>query len=110
MPYRRSPDPVWMTFAEASALFGKSRPGLTPHCGATPISRGPSHSPRAIPSFGRRCSPTRNGGSPARGADVAISWRDVLPVHPAADLFPMMSPEDLRALGEDIKANGLKHP
>lgn len=35
------------------------------------------------------------------------SWRDSYPVHPAADLFPMMSPEELQALGEDIKQNGL---
>jgi hypothetical protein len=38
------------------------------------------------------------------------SWRDVLKIHPAAELFPRMSPDDLRALGEDIKANGLKSP
>lgn len=38
------------------------------------------------------------------------SWRDVLPIHAACDLFPMMSPEELRALGEDIKKNGLKNP
>jgi hypothetical protein len=38
------------------------------------------------------------------------SWRDVLPVHPAADLFPMMSPDELRSLGDDIKKNGLKSP
>ncbi len=38
------------------------------------------------------------------------SWRDVLPVHPAADLFPMMLPDELRALGEDIKKNGLAEP
>jgi len=36
------------------------------------------------------------------------SWRDLLPVHPAAELFPMMSEEELRALGEDIKKNGLR--
>jgi hypothetical protein len=38
------------------------------------------------------------------------SWRDVLAVHPAADEFPMMGPDELRALGEDIKQNGLIHP
>jgi DNA-binding Lrp family transcriptional regulator len=38
------------------------------------------------------------------------SWRDVLPIHPAAELFPLMSPDDLRALGEDIKKNGLRIP
>jgi hypothetical protein len=40
----------------------------------------------------------------------AKSWRDVLPVHPAADLFPMMSPDELKVLGEDIKRNGLEVP
>ena len=37
------------------------------------------------------------------------SWRDVIKVHPATDLFPMMSPDELKALGEDIRQNGLAH-
>jgi hypothetical protein len=41
---------------------------------------------------------------------ITKSWRDVLPIHPAANLFPLMSPDELRALGEDIKKNGLKIP
>ncbi|MBR0945914.1 ParB N-terminal domain-containing protein [Bradyrhizobium liaoningense] len=36
------------------------------------------------------------------------SWRDVIKVHPAADLFPMMSPDELKALGEDIRQNGMR--
>jgi hypothetical protein len=36
------------------------------------------------------------------------SWRDVLPVHPAADLFLLMSEVELIELGEDIKKNGLR--
>jgi hypothetical protein len=38
------------------------------------------------------------------------SWREILPVHPAADLFPSMSEAELRELGEDIKKNGLQIP
>jgi hypothetical protein len=38
------------------------------------------------------------------------SWRDVLPVHPAADLFPTMSDSELRELGNDIKKNGMMTP
>jgi hypothetical protein len=38
------------------------------------------------------------------------SWKDVIKVHPAADMFPMMSETELKELGEDIKANGLRSP
>ena len=37
------------------------------------------------------------------------SWRDVLPIHPAAEMFPMMSRDELRALAEDIKVHNLAH-
>jgi ParB/Sulfiredoxin domain len=37
-------------------------------------------------------------------------WHSKYKVHPAADVFPMMPDEELKKLGEDIKANGLKHP
>jgi hypothetical protein len=33
-----------------------------------------------------------------------------LPVHPAADLFPMLGDDELQTLAESIKANGLLHP
>jgi hypothetical protein len=37
-------------------------------------------------------------------------WREIYKVHPAADVFPMMSDEELAELGEDIKKNGLRVP
>jgi hypothetical protein len=40
-----------------------------------------------------------------------MSWRDHLPVHPAAELFPLMKdtdPEGLRKLADDIENNGLR--
>src|SRR5262245_24155142 len=37
------------------------------------------------------------------------SWRDILPIHPAADLFPPLPPDEQRALGQDIKKHGLLH-
>jgi len=40
----------------------------------------------------------------------AKSWRDFLPIHPAAERFPLMSPDELRVLAEDIKQNGLRIP
>jgi ParB-like nuclease family protein len=33
-----------------------------------------------------------------------------LPVHPAAEEFPMLPEAELKALGADIKANGQHHP
>jgi ParB-like chromosome segregation protein Spo0J len=36
-------------------------------------------------------------------------WRETVKVHPAADLFPMRSDEELDALAADIKKNGLQH-
>jgi ParB-like chromosome segregation protein Spo0J len=38
-----------------------------------------------------------------------MGWRDQK-VHPAADVFPMMSDEELAELGEDIKEKGLLAP
>src|SRR5262249_58577494 len=35
------------------------------------------------------------------------SWRDVLPIHPAAKHFPPMSSDELKGLGADIIKNGL---
>ena len=38
------------------------------------------------------------------------TWRDVIPVHPAANLLPPMSANELKALGEDLKLRGMTAP
>ena len=38
------------------------------------------------------------------------SWRDLIPVHPAAELFPRPSDDELLKLGEDIRARGVVFP
>jgi hypothetical protein len=39
---------------------------------------------------------------------LIMAWRDHLKIHPACDLLPAMTPEELRALSDDIKANTLQ--
>jgi hypothetical protein len=36
------------------------------------------------------------------------SWRDVLAIHPAAEMFPRPSRDELIVLGNDVRANGLQ--
>jgi ParB/Sulfiredoxin domain len=40
--------------------------------------------------------------------ETHASWRDIYQVHPCADVFPMMSDEEIEALATDIKVNGLR--
>jgi transposase len=37
------------------------------------------------------------------------SWRDTVPIHPAADMFPLMSKDELEELATDIKKNGFRN-
>ncbi len=37
-------------------------------------------------------------------------WRNVLPIHPAADMLPLMTPEQLQEHADDIAKNGLIVP
>lgn len=47
---------------------------------------------------------------PASDKKQASKWREKYRVHPAADILPMISDEEIAKLGEDIKKNGLKQP
>jgi hypothetical protein len=38
-----------------------------------------------------------------------MSWRDVLSIHPAAELLPRIPEDELKALGDDIKKYGLRN-
>ena len=42
--------------------------------------------------------------------DIINSWRDVLPIHPAAELLPLMSADELHELAEDIKLHHQRIP
>jgi hypothetical protein len=85
----------------------KRRPGekaafriSTDRATAGPIARPDQNSAR----FPRPQGPSK-GDRPK--TNKPKSWRDVLKIHPAAELFPMMSADELRELGEDIKKNNL---
>jgi len=53
---------------------------------------------------------TKQALSEGETDSIKGGWRTVLSVHPAADLFPMMEPDELRALAEDIKKHGIRTP
>ena len=40
--------------------------------------------------------------------DCPKNWRDFLPVHPAAELFPLLDKDELRELADDIAKHGLQ--
>ena len=52
----------------------------------------------------------RQGAQRRRREVPKQSWRDHLSVHPAAELFPLMGDDELRATAEDIEKNGLREP
>src|SRR5262245_13512064 len=47
---------------------------------------------------------------PTQPPQCVTSWRDILLIHPAAELFPLISADEQRELGEDIQQHGLLEP
>jgi hypothetical protein len=45
-----------------------------------------------------------------RAGDGVMGWRDHLKIHPAADLFPLISKSELGELAKDIVKHGLRYP
>jgi hypothetical protein len=45
-----------------------------------------------------------------RSQQASSSWRSWLRVHPAAELFPIPSDDDIRALADDIRRHGQREP
>jgi ParB-like nuclease family protein len=43
-------------------------------------------------------------------ASSSRTWRDLIPAHPCADVFPMMSDTEIHELAKDIRVNGLRQP
>src|SRR4051794_24871647 len=72
---------------------------------AAPRSRGAIMTPQKETPAAAAAADPKTAASAQRK-----SWRAVLKIHPAADLFPSMSKEDLITLGEDIKTNGMLVP
>jgi hypothetical protein len=52
----------------------------------------------------------RKAESASKQSTAKVSWRDHKKFHPAADVFPLMSPDELRKLADDIQAHGIRVP
>jgi hypothetical protein len=71
---------------------------------ATDTGRNPSNSPTSNSANGSLQVTT---GTLSRNEDK-VSWRNYYAVHPAAEIFPRLSPNEQSDLAKDIEKNGLK--
>lgn len=79
------------------------------HTGATqPLNEAAPAAPASAP--GPDTFKNSNGATNKPKLSGAQSWRDLIKVHPAADLFPMMSDSEIDDLAKDIDGHGIKVP
>jgi hypothetical protein len=45
----------------------------------------------------------------SKSEQAYVPWRKRLPIHPAADKYPLLDQRELLEVGDDIKRNGLKY-
>jgi hypothetical protein len=53
---------------------------------------------------------SRSSKTSAKPTQAYVPWRKRLPIHPAANKYPLFSSEELLETGDDIKQNGLRLP
>jgi hypothetical protein len=72
------------------------------------LLRSPDHAVPAPAAPAAADNPTDTSTSTETSTPTATGWRAHLKIHPAAELLPRMSPDELRELAEDIDKNGLR--
>jgi hypothetical protein len=92
------------------------RPGQGSGCGQRlgacrgRISRADADALNPLTTHSEMHTVNEIGSPPIAGQqETKPGWRPV-EVHPLAELFPPLAPDDLAALAADIRANGLLHP
>jgi hypothetical protein len=82
------------------------------HHTAKPASAGTDNGLQGDSSANQGDSSAKKNGHPhsTTPQQPATGWRAKLPIHPAAELLPLMSEDELQELADDIHKNKLREP